>query len=52
MALSGIAAEVRRITAYLESLDTPFPVVGELAVSARTEPRFTRDMDVAVAVSR
>lgn len=29
---------------------TPFAVVGGMAVSARAEPRFTRDVDVAVVV--
>ncbi|MDQ3974793.1 MAG: nucleotidyl transferase AbiEii/AbiGii toxin family protein [Actinomycetota bacterium] len=28
----------------------PFALVGGLAVSARTEPRFTRDIDLVVAV--
>jgi hypothetical protein len=32
-------------------LDVPFAVVGGLAVSARTEPRLTRDIDLAVAVA-
>lgn len=30
--------------------DRTFAVVGGLAVSARTEPRFTRDLDLAIAV--
>ncbi|MBA3393554.1 MAG: hypothetical protein H0T89_12975 [Deltaproteobacteria bacterium] len=29
----------------------PIALIGGLAVSARTEPRFTRDIDVAVAVA-
>jgi hypothetical protein len=29
--------------------DRPFALVGGLAVSARTEPRFTRDLDFAIA---
>lgn len=29
----------------------PFALVGGLAVSARTEPRFTRDADLAVALA-
>lgn len=28
----------------------PFALIGGLAVSARTEPRFTRDVDLAVAI--
>lgn len=30
--------------------DRTFAIVGGLAVSARTEPRFTRDLDLAIAV--
>jgi hypothetical protein len=42
-ALAGIAEALR-------ARHRAFAVVGGLAVSARTEPRFTRDVDVAVAV--
>jgi hypothetical protein len=38
------------ITEALTGLGAPFAVVGGMAVSARAEPRFTRDVDVAVAV--
>jgi len=31
--------------------DLPFALIGGLAVSARTEPRFTRDVDFAIAVA-
>jgi predicted nucleotidyltransferase len=41
---------VRRIHADLRELDVAHALVGGLAVSARTEPRFTRDADLAVAV--
>lgn len=34
----------------LRELGAPFALVGGLAVSVRTEPRFTRDADLAVAV--
>lgn len=34
----------------LEGLGRPWALVGGLAVSARAEPRFTRDIDLAVAV--
>ncbi len=33
------------------AIDHPWALVGGLAVSARTEPRLTRDVDLAVAVS-
>jgi len=39
-----------RITGDLAESKTPFALVGGLAVSARTEPRFTRDADIAVIV--
>jgi len=42
---------VARITADLGSLQARYAVVGGHAVSARTEPRFTRDLDLAVAVA-
>lgn len=40
-----------RATATLRDLDVPFALVGGLAVSVRSEPRFTRDADLAVAVA-
>jgi len=39
-----------RIAGDLADPEAPFALVGGLAVSARTEPRFTRDADVAVLV--
>lgn len=39
-----------RIAGDLADSEAPFALVGGLAVSARTEPRFTRDADVAVLV--
>lgn len=41
---------LRHAAAALRALDRPFALVGGLAVSVRTEPRFTRDIDLAVAV--
>jgi len=41
---------LRRIVADLEAADVRFALVGGLAAGARTEPRFTRDVDLAVAV--
>ncbi len=43
-ALAAVAAE-------LEGLGRPWALVGGLAVSARAEPRTTRDVDVAVSVA-
>jgi len=41
----------RRIVANLNDLGRRFALVGGLAVSARTEPRLTRDADLAVLVT-
>jgi len=49
--MTRIELVLRRALADLEGLRIPFAVVGGLAVSARTEPRFTRDVDLAVSVS-
>jgi predicted nucleotidyltransferase len=45
----GIA--LRRISAGLQRASVSFALVGGLAVSVRVEPRFTRDIDLAVAVA-
>lgn len=39
-----------RLTGALAQYDRRWAVVGGFAVGARTEPRFTRDIDVAIAV--
>lgn len=49
MTLLGRA--LSKIAADLAGADVGFALVGGLAVSVRTEPRFTRDADLAVAVS-
>ena len=41
---------LRQITALLNDRHQAWALVGGLAVSVRTEPRFTRDLDLAVAV--
>lgn len=41
---------LRQVSRDLESQGLDWAVVGGLAVSVRTEPRFTRDADLAVAV--
>lgn len=46
-----LASVLRDLTADLTQLGASFAVVGGIAASARGEPRFTRDVDVAVAVS-
>ena len=49
--LSRAEAALRRITTDLRDLGRRFALVGGLAVSARTEPRLTRDADLAVLVA-
>jgi hypothetical protein len=46
-----LLAAVRRIAAALDARGVSWALVGGLAVSIRVEPRFTRDIDVAVAVA-
>jgi len=48
--MSRVEEALRRIVADLRSTSHPFALVGGFAVSARTEPRFTRDVDLVVAV--
>lgn len=47
--MSSLRAALAEIVAALAG--HPFALVGGLAVSARVEPRFTRDIDLAVAVT-
>jgi hypothetical protein len=49
--LSRAEAALRRIVVDLQQLARRFAVIGGLAVSSRTEPRFTRDADLAVVVT-
>lgn len=48
--VTSLEAILRRIDADLVQAGVPFALIGGLAVSARTEPRFTRDADLAVAL--
>jgi hypothetical protein len=50
-ALNRVAANLTRIAVDLDRLRRQWALIGGLAVSARTEPRFTRDADIAVATS-
>jgi GAF domain-containing protein len=47
--VTSLEAALRQIDADLSRAHVSFALVGGLAVSARTEPRFTRDADFAVA---
>jgi len=49
--LSHAEAVLRRIVGDLRDLRRRFALVGGLAVSARTEPRLTRDADLVVLVT-
>lgn len=42
---------LRQISAMLDTRHQAWALIGGLAVSVRTEPRFTRDLDLAVAVA-
>ncbi|MGH9200833.1 MAG: hypothetical protein ACRD2A_06320 [Vicinamibacterales bacterium] len=48
--MSTLESILRRINHDLTSERRAFALVGGLAVSVRTEPRFTRDTDLVVAV--
>lgn len=48
--MTALEAALRQISTDLSEAHVSFAVVGGLAVSARTEPRFTRDADIAVGV--
>ena len=48
--MSDLGGQLASAIELLAPSGYPFAVVGGLAVSARTEPRFTRDVDIAVAV--
>jgi len=43
--VTSLEEALRQIHTHLTDVHVPFALVGGLAVSARTEPRFTRDAD-------
>lgn len=49
--MTSLESALRKVHTDLTEVRASFALVGGLAVSARTEPRFTRDADLAVAVS-
>ena len=49
--MTPLDAALRRVAEELVRSHVPFALVGGLAVSVRTEPRFTRDADLAVALA-
>ena len=48
--MTPLRDSLARVTAALDELGVRCALVGGLAVSVRTEPRFTRDIDLAVAI--
>lgn len=49
--MSALSDALGSVAALLTGADRAWALVGALAVSARTEPRFTRDIDIAIAVA-
>jgi predicted nucleotidyltransferase len=49
--VTALADAIRRVTIDLQDFERRFALIGGLAVSVRAEPRFTRDIDLAVAVT-
>jgi hypothetical protein len=49
--VSRIGAALQQAAAALRDLEREWALVGGLAVSVRAEPRFTRDLDIAIATT-
>lgn len=49
--MNAVEAALRKAAKDLTGLGQRWAIVGGFAVSARAEPRFTRDVDIAVAVA-
>ncbi len=49
--MTTIETLLRQVSALFDKQNRSWALVGGLAVSARTEPRFTRDIDLALAVA-
>jgi predicted nucleotidyltransferase len=49
--MTPLGVALQRISEGLQRASVSFALVGGLAVSVRVEPRFTRDIDLAVAVA-
>ncbi|CAN5710107.1 nucleotidyl transferase AbiEii/AbiGii toxin family protein [soil metagenome] len=48
--MTDLGAQVAAAAKLFRGAELDFAIVGGLAVSTRTEPRFTRDVDIAVAL--
>jgi predicted nucleotidyltransferase len=49
--MNRLSSSIRDISRYLSEREISFAIVGGIAVSAHTEPRFTRDVDLAINVA-
>lgn len=49
--MTSLADELAAISTDLTKMEVEFALVGGLAVSVRSEPRFTRDIDLVLAVA-
>lgn len=49
--MSQLTAALTRAIADLNAVGADWALIGGLAVSVRSEPRFTRDIDIAIAVT-
>jgi predicted nucleotidyltransferase len=49
--VSALEVALRRVVSLLDEAGAPCALIGGLAVSVRLEPRFTRDVDLAVAAA-
>lgn len=49
--MNPLEALLHQVSTLLETRQQAWALVGGLAVSVRSEPRFTRDLDIAVAVA-
>lgn len=50
--LRGVVDAAALAASQLDELGARYALIGGLAVSARAEPRYTRDVDLAIAVAR
>jgi predicted nucleotidyltransferase len=48
--VNQLVATLQTVAVQLKHFGVKWSVIGGIAISARTEPRFTRDIDIAVAV--
>jgi hypothetical protein len=46
-----VEAILKQATADLDAIGARWAIIGGLAVAVRSEPRFTKDVDLAVAVA-